>query len=105
MAQRVPERDPGQLRPGEDSERRGHFADVADGDVPARTNSSSGHPYSLKTLPTRQVGNGQRKSSVACCRRIAIHVDRLRITGEHLDVVGLDQQVDHEGASGSAAGS
>src|SRR4029079_15441174 len=33
---------------------------------------------------------------------VARHVDRLRVAGEELDPVGLDQQVDDEGAAGLA---
>jgi hypothetical protein len=33
---------------------------------------------------------------------VARHVDRLRVAGEHLDAIGLDQQVDHECAAGLA---
>jgi hypothetical protein len=33
---------------------------------------------------------------------VAWHVDRLRLAGEQLDAVGLDQQVDHERTPGLA---
>ena len=90
---RLRERDPGQLRPREDVDVGRDLRRVVE-----RAAADESHLRPAVQAVDRDLAGGAPEDALGRAV-VAGHVDRLRVARDELDPVGLDQQVDHEGAS------